>query len=379
MISKELFSESFYYIAPGFDFEPLFRFSHLCNTFLYANLWYTKEEVLENIKSKFLDNPFLEIKSIIEFDDFDELKYFEIHPDYKNHLQASLKNFSERETNNYFSAFKAATNENQWMIEVNLIRKRINRPIKLYYFTGEGLASYTVLSQAGFFPPKVLCTIQTGVLENANGLMNRFLLPNKNLPFIWLRGIEPDFENNDHWDSAFDKDSIFNKIGMDFNFHWSVNASYNTYSSPSNNVTKRFCKAYITEAVENEIRIKKFRSYESSAIMNGKIQKIVDINTTEKTLVLAPSRLTGIFPTNNSNIHITAWDEVIDTTSILSLSVSLDYISNIDKLNKYDAIYFTINGLEDEGVLLNNFMIMKHNSKMFPIIRRPLDFYDLRV
>ena len=113
--------------------------------------------------------------------------------------------------------------------------------------------------------------------------------------------------------------------------------------------------------------------------MNGKIQKIVDINTTEKTLVLAPSRLTGIFPTNNSNIHITAWDEVIDTTSILSLSVSLDYISNIDKLNKYDAIYFTINGLEDEGVLLNNFMIMKHNSKMFPIIRRPLDFYDLRV
>lgn len=50
MIPKEEFKDSFYYIAGGFDFQPLYRFSHICTHFFYANLFYTKQEVLNSIK-----------------------------------------------------------------------------------------------------------------------------------------------------------------------------------------------------------------------------------------------------------------------------------------------------------------------------------------
>jgi hypothetical protein len=32
-ITRAEFNSSFFYIAPGIDFEPLMRFSHMCDTF----------------------------------------------------------------------------------------------------------------------------------------------------------------------------------------------------------------------------------------------------------------------------------------------------------------------------------------------------------
>ncbi len=48
-LSFEKFPNSLYYIAPGFDFEPLWRMSHLCDTFFYANLYYTLDKVQTSI------------------------------------------------------------------------------------------------------------------------------------------------------------------------------------------------------------------------------------------------------------------------------------------------------------------------------------------
>ena len=108
MITKEIFNNSFYYIGPGFDFEPLSRFSHLCNTFIYANLWYTKSEVLKNIKLELENNDYLQIESVIEHKNFDELSFFEFDPNYKKQFKQMLDCFSDYEKDMYFNAFREA-------------------------------------------------------------------------------------------------------------------------------------------------------------------------------------------------------------------------------------------------------------------------------
>ena len=52
---------SLYYIAPGFDWEPMMRFSNLATTFYYANLGYSKQQVLRRLQSDLAGSPFLRI------------------------------------------------------------------------------------------------------------------------------------------------------------------------------------------------------------------------------------------------------------------------------------------------------------------------------
>jgi hypothetical protein len=82
MITKELFKNAFYYIAPGFDFEPLCRFSNQVDSFLYVNLFLPKGQVLAKLRDHFRDNKFLELLEVMEFDNFDETRYFELHQNY---------------------------------------------------------------------------------------------------------------------------------------------------------------------------------------------------------------------------------------------------------------------------------------------------------
>ena len=44
-IDHQTFERSFFYIGPGFDIQPLLRFTHLCDTFLYPNLYLYRRPV----------------------------------------------------------------------------------------------------------------------------------------------------------------------------------------------------------------------------------------------------------------------------------------------------------------------------------------------
>ena len=59
-------------------------------------------------------------------------------------------------------------------------------------------------------------------------------------------------------------------------------------------------------------------------------------------------------PKTNKNLNISFWDKITDFTKIISLSESLKFIEKVDGKLDYDSIYFTVNGIEDEGVLLGN-------------------------
>jgi hypothetical protein len=375
ILTKEIFNNSTYYIAPGFDFEPLCRFSNICTNFIYANLYYSKQEVLAHLNTDLKYSNELEVISIKEYDDFDELTYFELHHEYQSHLRDALNSFSEMDKKNYRKAFVPALSEKQWMIEADIRRKGLDRNLKLYYFTGEGLASYIALSQNGMYPPKVLCTIQTDILESANGLMTRFLKQTKELPFIWVRGIEEDL---DRFSNAFNKDEIYNNIALSFNFHWFVNASYaNQFHFNMQRITKRLCKAFITDATKHRIAGQQFKKYNKASILYGNIEDLLPINDKKK-LVLIPKKLEKLLPTANEKLHISFWDKVTDFYKKVSLAESLKFIENIDKKLEFDSIYFTVNGTEDEGVLLDIFLQKDHNAEMYPVVRDLFDLYDLR-
>ena len=141
------------------------NFSRKSSDSSHANLYFSKQEVLEKINSELADSDFIEIVSIKEHDNFNELTNFEIHPNYRDHFENALSVFSEKDKKDYSDSFIPALKEKQWMLEIELKRKGLDRNIKLFYFTGEGLASYIALSHNGLFPPKVVCTIQTGVVE----------------------------------------------------------------------------------------------------------------------------------------------------------------------------------------------------------------------
>ena len=98
----------------------------------------------------------------------------------------------------------------------------------------------------------------------------------------------------------------------------------------------------------------------------------------EKTLILIPSSLNKFMPKTNKNLNISFWDKITDFTKIISLSESLKFIEKVDGKLDYDSIYFTVNGIEDEGVLLDQFLEKEHRAKMFPVIKDLLDLYDLR-
>ena len=376
IITHDVFSKSFYYIGPGFDFEPLFRFSHLCDTFIYSNLWYTKSEVLEKLNSEFSNNEYLQLDSIIEHEKFDELTYFEYDSNYKKQFKEMLNCFSEYDKEKYFSAFKEAESEEKWLLEINLTRKGLNRKIKLYYFTGEGLACYSLLSKNGLYPPKVLCTIQSGVLEFANGLMHRLLKQQFKTPLIWVRGMEDSFVSN--YNKAFNRDRLYNNIAMDIIFHWNVNASYKTPYTTVKETTKRYCKAYITDTVKAETLQKSFRKYEFGEILFGLIQDVIKANLYSKILIIVPDKVKQKITKIKGKIHVSSWDAVTDTRNKVSLATSLEFIDHVDSKLKYDAIYFTLNGLEDEGVLLDQFLNKKHNAIMFPVVKDFFDLYELR-
>ena len=83
-------------------------------------------------------------------------------------------------------------------------------------------------------------------------------------------------------------------------------------------------------------------------------------------------------PKTNKNLNISFWDKITDFTKIISLSESLKFIEKVDGKLDYDSIYFTVNGIEDEGVLLDQFLEKEHRAKMFPVIKDLLDLCDLR-
>jgi hypothetical protein len=378
MNNKLKFNEtSLYYIAPGYDWEPMMRFSNICNQFFYANLFYTKEDVLMHLNNDLRNSKFLKIVSIKEHGDFDELSHFDLHPQFRQHFQSAMESFEDGERRDYAKAFMPALHEKQWILEVELERIGLGRKITLFYFTGEGMASYIALSHNGAFPPKVLCTIQTGVLEKANRLMQRFLKRTEKLPLLWVRGSEENMYYSKS-DSLGD-DKLYSEKGIGFNFPWEVKTSYLYTNGPNNIQSKRFCKGYITKESLDAIEASPFKEYgNGNKIVQGNLQDILPPKITKKTLVMLPSTLRYLLPEKSDKLHISYFDHHLKGESKMSFKTCRDFVRLSANIEVYDEVYFTMFGLEDEGVLLDGLLRNNYPAKMIAVVKDPMDLYELR-
>lgn len=394
-ISSKEFKDSFYYIAPGKDFEPLLRFSNQCKYFFYANLYLNKNEVLNYISRYFKDNFFLELLEQNVYDDFDETTYFDLHPQYRHHLSQTgflgAKNFSL-----YQDSFYPARTESQWMIELKIVRKDLNRTMTLYYFTGEGLASYIALSHNGLFQPKILCTIETKVLEHNKTIMLKFFEQIGSSPEQWVRGLEGEKNiiGNDFYigkgnhNDSLKVDPVFNTKGMDFGFQWDVEGSYLLGQNHNlNEPSTRLCKTFIKESTAKSILERKFKNYGFHSIVNGDIYDVVKQDPITQKWVIVTRHFDDEELKSSPNTSVLLWEDLLkpkrrSARNKPSLKQSLLRLEKtLDKINQGDIpqrIYMVLYGMEDEGVILENFLTGFKGPELCVVVKRPLDLIDLR-
>jgi hypothetical protein len=383
MFTPKMFSKSFFYIAPGLDFEPLIRFSHLTDTFIYVNLYLTKYEVKKSITKYLEESEFLEPISFKEYDDFDETIYFELSQNFRNDLNHAFRALNIRQRLAYENTFLPALAEKQWMLEIDVLRKGLNRKVKLYYMTAEGLATYIALSHNGIFPPLILCTVQTKVLEMPNGLMSQIFEHTKTCPKIWVRGVEEEieyfFSHNQSTEVLKNSDKLFNIIGSDFSFSWIAQGTY--LNDINLNVkSKRFCKAFITDEYFNEIKRQKTIPINNNFIHTDGISSLFNkIKKNTKILILINSRLKQYVNSLDQNVNISYWDDLFQNDNDkLSLQKSIDFLEKVDEKLEFDEVHFTPYGLEDEGELLSSFMKSNTRSIFHAYLYRLLDFIDIQ-
>jgi hypothetical protein len=350
--------------------------SHLCDTFFYVNLKYSLEQVKNSIQAQLQKSKKVEIVSIEIDESFNEITHFDLHYQYQNHLRQAFQFLNPQEKSEYNSKFIPEQFENKWLITVKLRRQSTGHLITLYYFTGEGLASYVALSSNGKYAPRVLCTIQTGGLERPNGVLTRLLQNFEQRPMLWIRGFE-ETHNYASYSNAFATDTLYNQIGLDFIDEWIVPESYLGFKS--DNPTKRFCKGFITQNTHDENSAIHHIVIDKHTVHFDGIQNI-EWNTEKRSALFISKKTHSKF---SSELHkcddFTFWENCLDSRVKLNNSkVCIDFLRKIDSLNKYSDIHFIPFGMEDEGKLFKEFFKENLNAEFHMYLHRPMDFYDLK-
>lgn len=220
-ITRDDFKRSFFYIGPGFDVEPLFRFTHVTDMFIYVNLLLGKEEIKTWYDGEFAKWGF-DVLAYEEVGGIPNESFFDTYPGYMRDLSTPeyLQGELMRE---YIDVFKRAMREPKYALRYRLRHERLGREVTLFYLTGEGMATYHVMSHNGKFAPRVFCTIQTGMLENpGNPFDNFFVKEGRQHPKLWVRGFSPGLRGV--WNRAQVTESVglFNIPALDFNGSWSA-------------------------------------------------------------------------------------------------------------------------------------------------------------
>lgn len=369
-------SDSLLYLGAGYNWEPLHRFSHLCDTFVYVNLFCSLQEVRRALNDDLHGNPFLQLLSIRVDRSFDETTHFELHPDYRAHLRDAQRRLPRAAARQYERTFSMAVREPQWVIEAEILRKGTGRRLRLLYMTAEGMASYIALTHDGRYAPKVLVTIQTGCLETPNGLMTDILERCRTKPEIWVRGFEPGQWNHRN-PTLSSKDRIYEITGSDFLFPWTPRGAF-VGLADRNGRGKRHCRAYITRQRLEQLENLPFPLYGRNGILPNGLESVPPAPDGERHLVVTTRNLGRRTPLHPS-LRLRYWDDLVpESCRGCSMQESLQHLHILDAEGCYDTIYFTPLGMEDEGVHLDAFLRASHRASMHAVIHRPLDLVDIR-
>jgi hypothetical protein len=388
-IAPQQFQNSFYYIAPGKDFEPLLRYSHQCKNFFFANLAMEKEEILDYIERYFRNNFCLQLLEKEVYDDFDETTYFELHSQYRHHL-SNIQFLGTVAYQEYMAAFSPELGKKQWMIRLKILRKDLNREMQLFYFTGEGLASYIALSHNGRYQPKVICTIETKVLECNHRIMLNLFDQLGSAPEQWIRGFEGEMILGTSYPAqysnpALQRDDVYNRIGMNFSFQWNVEGTYGNPYVDFSHPTIRFTKAFIRQETARQIESRSYRNFGVHRVMYGDFYDIATHDTGSVKWLIVTSHFDleklGKIP----SAKVITWEKVLQPkggpVKKPSMRQSLNKLGNLLRNAGPEIpakVFFVPFGLEDEGEMLASFFNSFSGPQLNAVVNHPLDLVDLR-
>lgn len=377
MLTSKIFENSFFYIAAGYDFEPLYRFSNVCENYIYVTSHVDKNEVKSELeKLKLL--PDLKLNKIEEVKNFDENKHLEINKNFEEEINEIMSVFTKNEKRDYDQIFSNEIEDQKWMFKVEL--ERNNTKMRLWYLGGEGIRYLIMLSRKGLYMPKILSTIQTGCLEYVNGLNTRIIRKIGKNPKVWVRGFEatPYLTKFYYQSKIFKTDNLYSEVGMDFNFIWKVNTSYIGYQ---NRMSTRYCKAYITKNYKYIIEKTPFKKYKKNEILRIDILKLInDKILKENDLLIVTKNIYEKINNKKDIKNIRIWEEVLKTKNICNYNMknSIEYLKILGTEKNLENVYFIPFGLEDQSKILDKFLENSYDTKMIPLVYRPLDLIDLR-
>lgn len=226
IIDLSLFQRSYFSMASGLSIEPLLRMTHICQDFIYTNLYLEQDYVKKWYDQQIQWAPDLELVSVDVVNDFDEMRHFELPANFQQYLQKPLY-ITMDEFRGYQNSFSGALHLPQYCLIYRVLRRSTQQVLTLYFVVSESFATLNLLSQGGQYMPRVIEAIQAGELlgdPSEKGLLTRFLTHAKTSPLLVIRGFQPYYSPYSNFRSnTLAPMGPLNQIAMDFSFWESGN------------------------------------------------------------------------------------------------------------------------------------------------------------
>ncbi|GHB49218.1 hypothetical protein [Mongoliitalea lutea] len=375
-ITQLQFEKSFFNIGAGKDINPLLRFGHMTDTFIYTNLYLSKEEIETWYGEQFFlhyDFKLVEKKVIKSHGN----QYFETSLGSHGYVRPVHPFDTEDFLREYKNVFYKSSKEANWLVYYEVIFRPLNKHLKLYIYHGEGLATYLALSKSGQIAPKVLATIQTGFLEFPERHLDTFFAKHAQ-PLIWIRGFEGDHMIGKNWTKQLDKSGLYKVVGMNFNHYWDVG----NYGHARKNI--RYCKAFITNQTAEMLNNRSFvhTGLHPKDSLNTQFLGLPDQRSKNSLYVISKRTKHTLL----KDAQIWYWEDISPVSDVffpVTAAVAKEQLSSLSKkleakgISLETTIHLTPSCLESEGSIYFQELQSIPNPTV-TYAPYPLDFWDLQ-
>lgn len=378
----EGFSESIFYPAGGTDLQILLRFSDISDTVISPTLskYLTIDSYDKIFNEKCTHINLYYGNNIIEY-----VGYEIIQSDFiKNNKFIPFPKglFEDSEIKKYQNAFSHYYSKDNFVVKFlfDRIIGSTKRRLNWISLNTEGLATLISLIKLTNEHPKILCTIQSGVLEYPNSLFTRLINYLNIRSKIWVRGF---WTSNSHL-SNYNNDPItefkpHNFAIQDYGF-WYSNMGQNGLSNEENVTESKLSRV---RAFTNDSKFQVPEKTEIAGQNNSRIflirQNINSADLNQYDLIITSKRIVP----NSSYNNLTYWDSYVTRMKsihypAITFVESLQIVKHLIKDKKLKKIAITPVGFEDESTYLKEFLEMNNNEfELHIYFHRPLDFISL--
>jgi len=388
-VTRSDFARALFYAGSGTDIQVLLRFSHLVDTFVFAC-------VGDEINEATVERSFRDKLSMINriYPGALDLSATSQHldlDDFESETPADGKNFlSSQEFSEYCSVFERFRKQKNWAAEF-LFHRRVastRRPIRVIFLHGEAMASYCALSHNGKNAPRIFCGIQTGMLDLAEGVMNRVFDSHAQTPEYWVRGAWRHDDALDHGLSdVICSKGGFNKFAQSYR-SWNSRMGTSViprgwgYENPVGEFSAVAAFSRVPLGLKNRVVLRG-----QSRCVNVFNRRLTKDDARKFSAVFAPKHVIEKNPNIFSGRTIVETDRrerlclprehKIGPTALLS--EVLEGIDNYAAKHCAPELALVATGFEDEGICLEEWLKRDGPSCCLSVFApEPLDFADLR-